>query len=93
MYDGLSEHQGWRHLRKKIAEQQDRFAENIARRILAGGEVDQREIDFMRGYIAGAAFVIERPEVAERSLEAAARLAASFAKEALEATGDDSPYA
>ena len=93
MFDGLREHQGFQHLRKKVAEQQDGFADRIARKILTGGEVDQREIDYMRGYIEGAMFVVMRPEVAERNLELAGRLAYALGKRELEAEGEMAPNA
>lgn len=57
-------------------------------------DVPQREIDWHRGFFAGAIFVLTRPEMAERSLETAARMAYVAAQEELlTAEEGESPYA
>lgn len=91
MYDGLREHVGWRHLRKKIAEQEEQLWAPIIRRLKSGEVIDQREIDHHRGFLEGAVFAIKHPEVAEVNLEKAARLAWILAQRELEAEGDEAP--
>lgn len=91
--DGLREHAGWKALLKKAQADAENFMSSVARRLMAGVAIDQREIDFKRGYLAGALDVIERPERAMEGLEVAARAAYAIAKaEALEEEGESSPY-
>lgn len=73
--DGLREHAGYQYLLKIIREKQKKALSTVARRLMAGELVDQREIDFQRGYFRGALDVAERPEKAVADLERAARQA------------------
>jgi hypothetical protein len=75
MYDGLQETVGWRHLCKKIKEQEETLWAPIVRRLKRGEVLDQREIDHHRGFIEGAVFAVTHPEVADQNLELAARMA------------------
>lgn len=71
----LQEHVGWRRLYERVKEDRARFMGAIARRLMAGEKVDQREIDFHRGFYYGALWILGHPEEAEKSLERAARQA------------------
>lgn len=94
MFDGLREHAGWRRLRDAIKAEREGFLLSLARRLMSGEEVDQRMIDFYRGYFQGALDTVERPEVAERNLERAARSAWALTQLELETERqEDSPYA
>lgn len=73
--DGLQEHAGWRYLQKMVVDRETVWLVRLARRLMAGEVVDQREIDYQRGFIRGALEVIERPEQAIADLELAARRA------------------
>jgi hypothetical protein len=93
MYDELREHLGWRRLYERVKEQREGFVNWIARRLMQGEPVDQREIDFHRGYFWGALDTLERPEKAEENLEKAARKAWTMAQlEVLNNEEDESPY-
>lgn len=93
IFDGLREHAGWRRLYEKVGVDQDRFLAHIARRLMSGQEVAQREIDFHRGFYQGALWVLGHPEEAEKSLERAAQKAWAAAKlEASIRDEGDSPY-
>lgn len=94
LFDGLREHAGWRRLLELVQGDKSRFLGNIARRLMSGQEVSQREIDFHRGFYAGAQWIIERPEEAEANLEKAARWAWAWLKEIEAETEEESekPY-
>lgn len=93
LFDGLTEQVGWKRLAEIVKGERERFFASIASRIASGKVVDQREIDYKRGFYEGARWIIDTPEQAEASLEAAAREAwrltqLEMAREAEEA----SPY-
>lgn len=93
-FDGLREHVGWRRLLNKVGADRDGFLIGVAKRLMAGFVVDQREIDFHRGFYEGALFVLEMPEKAEENLEAAARRAYAMTQlEQLNTELEESPYA
>lgn len=94
LFDGLREHAGWRRLRDSIRADRDRFLLGIARQLMSGQEVDQRKIDFYRGYFQGALDTVERPEKAEENLERAARHAWALTQLEIQAESEEeSPYA
>jgi hypothetical protein len=83
LYDSLKQHEGWKRLAEKVRADRERFLAKIARRLMAGEPVDQREIDYHRGFYQGAEWVIGHPEEAEASLERAARKAWRMARQEL----------
>lgn len=92
--DGLTEHGGWRILFNRVRAQRDGFLLSIARRLMSGELVDQREIDFNRGYYEGALNTLARPDKALENLEKAARHAWTLAQLELIAEEEEaSPYA
>lgn len=91
-FDGLKEHAGWRRLYKKIVGKEDKLLASLTRRLMAGEVVSQREIDWYRGFFAGAKTVLEQPEKADANLESAARQAWALAQLELTAEGDEEPY-
>lgn len=94
LFDGLREHAGWRRLRDQVRAEQEGFLARLARRLMAGEGVDQREIDYYRGYYQGALDTVERPEKAEENLEKAARHAWALTQLELQAEAEEeSPYA
>lgn len=62
----LQEHPEWETLRRKFAETQALYEQRTAREMLAGGEgaspVDQRKVDFRRGYLRACEDLFEYPE-------------------------------
>lgn len=94
MFDGLREHVGWRRLRDSILAERDAFMVGLARQLMSGAEIDQRKIDFFRGYFQGALDTVERPDKAEENLEKAARRAWALTQLELETEKEEeSPYA
>lgn len=91
-YDDLIQHPGYRFLVERVEDQRDAYTAKIARRLMAGEEVSQREIDWYRGYYAGALETLRRPYVAEHNLEGAARLAWGLASEAITEKENETPY-
>jgi hypothetical protein len=93
LFDGLREHVGWRRLWEKVRGDRERFLAGLTRRLMSGDPVDQREIDFHRGFYYGAEWVLGHPEEAEKSLERAARLAWAITTEELHSQEEGSrPY-
>ena len=93
LFDDLRAHAGWRRLYSKVLENRAGCLLSISRRLMAGESVSEREIAHSRGFYEGALWVIEQPEVAERDLERAARMA--WAKAQLELSTEEeltSPY-
>lgn len=90
LFDSLKEHDGWKRLAELVRGDRERFFAKITRRLMAGQEVDQREIDFHRGFYMGAEWVIGHPEQAEASLERAARKAWRLQQGGAAAGQDDS---
>lgn len=74
-YEELRQSAGWYRLRRAIAGRREEFIARLTGRLLRGEIVDQREIDYQRGFFAGAEFVLDQPEKAESNLETAARQA------------------
>lgn len=93
LFDGLKEHAGWRRLAERIRADRDRFLASLSLRLMNGEVVSQREIDYKRGFYAGAEYVIETPAEAEASLEAAAREAWALTRlELAHQDEESSPY-
>lgn len=93
LFDGLTEHAGWRRLADKIRASKGLFVERLASRQMAGEVVPQREIDYYRGFYMGAEYVVGIPEQAETSLEAAAREAWRLTQlELAQRAEESSPY-
>lgn len=72
LFDGLLQNPGWKRLRNRLESSKDNFMLSLASRLMKGEKVDQRELDFKRGWFKGAEAMILTPEQAEVSLEAAA---------------------
>lgn len=93
LFDGLMEHAGWQRLAQIVRGERDRFLTSLTSALWRGEVVDQRQLDYTRGFYEGARWLIETPEQAEASLEQAASKAwrltqIELAREAEEA----SPY-
>lgn len=93
LFDGLRDHAGWQRLAQIVRAERDRFLNGLTSALWRGEVVDQRKLDYTRGFYEGARWLIETPEQAEASLEQAASEAwrltqLELAREAEEA----SPY-
>ena len=71
----LKEHESWAELRGLFEERRARHYERLQKQLLAGGEIDQRYIDRLAGFFKGAQWVLDNPEMAEKSLDSAIRKA------------------
>lgn len=90
----LTDSPGWKLLLGKIRQKKDSFLLDIAKAMMRGDVVDQRQIDFERGYYQGALETVERPEKAWENLEGAARRAwFATQMELLSEEEELSPYA
>lgn len=93
LFDGLQEHAGWHRLAEKIRAGRKGFLDFLTAELWAGREVDQRRLDYTRGFYEGASYVIEMPAKAESSLEQAAREAWRLTQiEAAQEAENASPY-
>jgi hypothetical protein len=70
----LSQHEGWAELRKVFDEERDRYAAQIARKLLRKDhEFDQRDADWKAGYFAAWEAILDNPAKTEVKLERALR--------------------
>lgn len=71
----LTEHPSWPVLREEFAKAREQAERRLAREMLSGGEtkepVDQRKIDYRRGFLRGAQAVLDQPELAQHAFEKA----------------------
>lgn len=78
----LKKHPSWPVLRGIFDKRKKLFFERLAHQLMQGGitstPIDQREIDYQRGFWAGAQWILNNPEMAERSLETALRKASQL---------------
>jgi hypothetical protein len=89
--DHLREDPGWMILKRRIAEQKERFLLSIARGLMAGKTPNPLEVAYRRGYFQGSKETVDAPEKAAISLERAAR-AAWINAQVEEAEGSEEPY-
>jgi hypothetical protein len=88
----LTQHQGWRHIAKRLGGYRENVASSLSRRLMAGEEIPTKEVSFLMGYAQAIEDVLNFPERVEKRLERAA-LDAWENFEAREADGDEAPYA
>ena len=85
----LSESQAWVALEKHVNSLTEKAVKQIAAVILSGEEVDQRELDRLRGYVKGMQAVVNFPKTIDadfdKQLERAWRRATAQAAQ----SGDD----
>ena len=93
VFGELQEQRGWQRLIARLDKERAEYLLDIAKRLLDGYQVDQREIDFMAGFYKGADYVLRHPQKAEESFEKAARLAWVFSESEQEVDDVPSPYA
>jgi hypothetical protein len=75
----------WKTLREIMEGKRERYFAQLARELVHGrGEIDQRKLDFQRGFWAGVFYLLANPEAAEREFEKAAEKA-----ERLKETADE----
>ena len=71
----LKEQPGWATLREILEERRQAVSRSLGHGLVTGGidaaPVDQRKIDYQRGFFAGAQWILDNPEHAEKILAAA----------------------
>lgn len=91
---GLTESEGWSALKAHFERGTDGFAKSLAQRQLGGEQVNQREIDYLRGFLDAAKAIFTFPDQALAHLETSARRgwAAHVSKEIASAIENESLY-
>lgn len=68
----LEGNEGWELLRKELEERREAFEHTLGRRLLVGGleadPVNQRQIDYQRGYWRGVRDILDSPKRAQEAL-------------------------
>jgi hypothetical protein len=64
----IKQHPAWPVLRQRWDELRDRKALVIGRSLMGGDEIDQRKVDYDRGFWNGVKAVLDAPESAEQTL-------------------------
>lgn len=71
----LTAHPSWDVLRLELDRVRSLYMSRLVRRMTSGGikgpAIDQRELDYQRGFFSGAEWILQNPEKAEASLEEA----------------------
>ena len=71
----LEGHPGWEALKSEFSEMESTYQRSLARKLLAGGisapPVNQREIDYQRGFFAAVRAILRAPDSAKAALEKA----------------------
>lgn len=69
----LENHEGWEVLKKDFVDQQESYERRIAREMTRLGRdaepINQRHIDYQRGFWRGVQAVLGSPEAAQKALE------------------------
>ena len=91
---GLKEHPGWDALKNHFELGSESFSKNLAVRLMAGEQVNQREIDYLRGFIDAARAILKYPEAALSNVEESAKRgwAAHVSQEYASRVAAESPY-
>lgn len=74
----LSTQPEWELLKKRFEKKREKDSERLTRTIFAGGVVDQRVLDYERGFWNGVGAILSNPENAERAFHTAFSRLAKF---------------
>lgn len=71
----LVDHPAWQTLREELDRVREQYTGRLARKLMKGGisatPLDQRELDYQRGFFSGAEWILANPEQAESSFKQA----------------------
>jgi hypothetical protein len=71
----LEGHPGWEALKSEFGRMESSYSQSLARKLVSGGisakPVDQREIDYQRGFFAAVRAILRAPDNAKAALEKA----------------------
>lgn len=79
----LAQHPAWQELRDEFARQKERHLKKVAGELMGTALIDQREIDYYRGFWAGCGWLLNTAENAEDALEKALNRAKQHEEERL----------
>ena len=71
----LREHPSWAELRAVLEERKAVYFRSLQRQLINGSAVDQRYIDRVAGFFKGAEWILDNPDLAEKSLQNAIKRA------------------
>lgn len=71
----LKKHPSWKVLREVCESKRDRLSQLVAKDIVSGEPIDQRKLDYLRGWAAATEHLLAVPENAESALETALKKA------------------
>lgn len=81
----IKQHPAWPELREELGRKKARTQKSFQARHFTSSHlaapVDQREIDFLNGFFAGAEWILDNPEQAEDTLKAALRKSEALEQE------------
>lgn len=69
----LKAHPSWGVLGAEVQKRRDAWALNLAKRLIAGESIDQREVDRRSGFWAGASWVLSVVDGSDKEIEAVLR--------------------
>lgn len=73
----LKDHPSWAVLEDTFEKTRAAYLDSLSRKLIAGGidaaPLDQRQLDYKRGFWAGAKAVLDNPDDVQEALEAALR--------------------
>lgn len=88
-FEELSEHRAWLILSGRLERIVDSLANSLGKRILLGAEIDQRELDRVRGFIEGVKSILALPAQIDKNFDRAIDRAWEKAKAAQDAANPD----
>lgn len=77
----LREHPSWPELRSCLEERKTKTFAGIQRQLVSGVAIDQRWLDRVAGFFAGAEWLLDNPDMTEQKLQRAVERAALFTEE------------
>lgn len=86
IFEDLKDHPAWRKLYELAVKDKDRWFDRVARRlwVIPVKLPTEEEISYHQGFYQGCIWVLKHPEMAEASLESAARAAWLMAQGAMQ---------
>lgn len=88
-FEELQEHRAWLLIEERLTEKIDILVEQQSRSHMAGAPVDQRKIDWLRGYVAGVKDLLALPSRIEKNFDKALDRAWLRAQAALAVSTDE----
>lgn len=74
----ITRHPSWAELVAEFDRKKEKHLKVLLTKLMSGKPYDQREIDYFRGFWAGASWILANPAQADRTLKAALANAAAL---------------